>query len=234
MPSVSQLNSADIAVAIGVGVAVTGITITVSRLIMVLVGRYIRSVEAKVSARTHALLDGLTAFVVGPKRLDHTPMYSCTIAGLFLVAVFWLFMAPLPGSVIFPMSPSTQITLATCWLVGSGTCLYGIAMGTPFDVWRYLGKARGELDIRRAYRVGISGLPSVIVGVGYYTAILAWRTPPTWAGANCIFLTFTCLGFVFQTLRFLMENRRISHLLPVLIEHEISRREIDEGSGCDV
>lgn len=179
------------------------------------------------------LLDWLTHFVLGPKRLDHEPMYSTFVAGIFLVAMFWVLTGPLPRSVIFPFAAQTQITLGTCMWVGSGTCLYGITMGGPFDFWRTMVRIkralRGQpkqptLDVRRAYRVGSSGVPALIVSLSYYTAILVRDTPIGWTAPNVILLSFICLGLWFQWLRFLMENRRINKTLPILIEQETARR----------
>lgn len=189
--------------------------------------------DPRIVPLTSKFLDWLTQFVLGPKRLDHEPMYSTLVAAFFLVGAFWTVVGPLPSSVIFPYPAATQVTLATCLFLGSGTCLYGISMGTPFDLWRHLMAIKRELanqdplpplDLRQAYSIGASGLPAVVAGLSYYDVVLIRATPLGWTAPSAIFLSFAVLGMSFQWLRFLMETRRINMALPMLIEQEVKRR----------
>lgn len=81
-------------------------------------------------------LDWLTRLVLGPKRLDHEPLYSCTHAGVVLGAASILVAGAIPDSSIAMLSTPTQKTLSACMLVGSVICLCGVAMGTPFGLIR--------------------------------------------------------------------------------------------------
>jgi hypothetical protein len=238
---------ADIFTAVSVGVLTTGIGVSVVLTVMGIINhratiRAERGVRDNSSVMSEKFLNWLTRFILGPKRLDHEPMYSCVIAAIWLVSVFWLGVGPLPQSVIFSLPDTTQLTVATCMLVGSSTCLYGITMGTPFDVRRRIvgciRRRHGRpplfpLDLRYAYLVGSSGTPPLIVSLGYYTFALIRDTKLVWTGSNVLFLGFICLGMFFHWLRFLMENRRINLALPVLLQHELNRRRIAGGLSYD-
>lgn len=239
---------ADVVVTLGVGLCITGVAISVIQFLLAWGNRRAtRRVAQPFESVSDPFLDWLTTFVLGPKRLDHEPMYSCTISAIFLVGAFWVLVGPLPQSVIFTFSDVTQVTLSACLWMSSGTCLYGIAMGTPFDMWRaivrvYRRKRRyppqPPLDVRRAYRVGTSGVPAAIVGLSYYTASLITSTPLGWTGANAIFLSFICLGLNFQLLRFLMEVRKINKNFSFLVKQEAIRRELsvdllDDGNPME-
>lgn len=188
-------------------------------------------------------LDWLTRFVLGPKRLDHEPLYSCTHAGVVLGALSILVAGAIPDSAIAMLSTPTQKTLSACMLVGSLICLCGVAMGTPFGVVRgargVVRKLRGKppllpLDLRRAYRVGACGTPAVSVGMAYYAEVIATHSERIVQGATGFaFIAFAGLGMFFQWLRFLMEIRRISRTVPVLIEQEIQRRIVERWLADD-
>ena len=233
------MNLADIFAAMSLGTILTGVAIALIQATIGLVNYRASKRTADQLGVSSQMLDWLTKLMLGPKRLDHEPMYSCVVSAVFLVGLFWLGVGPLPNSVIFTLPAKTQVTLATCLFLGSGTCLYGITMGTFTDAWRIVVRAkRGlfkepslpPLDIRNSYRVGASGIPAVFAGLIYYSAVLIKDTPLGWTGANAIFLIFVCMGLFFQWLRFLMENRRINQALPVLIEQELTRRAIASES----
>jgi hypothetical protein len=233
-----MMNPADFAVAFGVGVAITGIGGAVIRLGITIASKH---AERHHDSRRERFFDWLEHIILGPlgRRIDHEPMYSCTIAAMALVSLGWMILAPLPPGVVV-MSPATQTTLATCLAMGSYTCLYGITMGGPFDWLRWvrywLRRWRGrepepQLDIRRAYRVAASGLPATFLGFTYFVANLFGKSPIQSAAGRGAFLAFVCLGLWFQWARFLMEIRRINKTLPMLIEQELLRRELEEELG---
>jgi hypothetical protein len=233
-----MMNTTSVIAAIGLGIAITGIGGTLIQVVLFVFSRQ------RITARWERFLNSLEFFVLGPqgRRIDHEPMYSTFVAGIFMVAMFWVLTGPLPLSVIFPFHDQIQITLGTCMWVGSGTCMYGVAMGTPFDIWRQLvgivRRIRGwpplpTLDIRRAYRVSSSGVPTLIASLVYYTYRLILNTPLSWTGPNAILLSFICLGLLFQWLRFLMESRRITRTIPMLIEQELTRRRLEIELGLD-
>jgi len=239
---------ANVLTAMAVGVLAVGTSVSIIQGLVGYANQRANRIAAgeapsRTSVAANKALDGLTEFVLGPKRLDHEPMYSTVVAALFLVGGFWLLEGPLPQSVIFPFPSLTQITLATCFFVGSGTCLYGISMGTPFHAIKIpvkiFRRVRGRpplppLDLRRSYQVGVSGTPPLIVSLGYYAFVLSRDTPLGWTGPNVIMLGFLCMGMTFQWLRFLMENRRINLALPILIQQEINRRVISGDIDLDV
>lgn len=230
---------ADVAVSIGVGICATGSGVIVIQFALTWVNRRadqrVESRSTYLKAKLHQFLDWWSRFVLGPpKRLDHEPMYSCLTASFFLVGFFWLVGGPLPNSVIFTLPPATQITLATIMLVGPAISLYGITLGGPFDVEHITCRLRGRhphipLDLRRAYRIGASGTPPLIVCLVYYIYVLVRDTPLNWTGANTIILGFMVLGLTFQWTRFLAENRRINQALPALLAQEAARRRIEGG-----
>jgi hypothetical protein len=229
------VNLADLFAAVSLGSILTGVCVAIIQIILGFLNHRASLRMKPPDADPNQFLDWLATLVLGPKRLDHEPMYSCTISALFLAGLCWLIVGPIPTSPIFTLPAKTQVTLATCLFTGSGTCLYGVFMGTFMDIGRQVSRAKRKLrkepplpplDVRRSYRVGSSGIPAVFAALSYYTVILIEYTPANWAGANSMLLIFLCLGFFFQWLRFLMENRRINHALPVLIEHEMSRREL--------
>lgn len=230
---------ADVAVSAGVGLCATGVTIAVVQLVIAWVNR---RADQRLGIPLYVLdmfLDWLTDSVVGTKRLDHEPMYSCVVSAIFLVGLFWLLAIPLPPWALYALPLQAQVALAANLFLGAGTCLYGIFMGTFIDPWRATVRIRRglfrrelpsppPLDIRRPYRVGASGIPSVFLGLIYYSVVLWMNTPAVLTGPTTIFLCFSCLGLLFQWLRFLMENRKINKALPVLIEQEVNRRVIAE------
>jgi hypothetical protein len=177
-------------------------------------------------------LDWLTRLVLGPKRLDHEPLYSCTHAGVIVAALSIMIAGPIPDSAISVLPTPTQKALSACMFVGSAVCLFGIAMGTPLDVWRQAKRLLGypnlpAMDLRRAYRVGACGTPAVMVGMGFYCATIVINAADVTGAIGASFIGFAALGMFFQCLRLLMEIRRISHTVPVLIEQEIQRRIIE-------
>jgi hypothetical protein len=231
------MKAADIAVTVGVCLCVTGFVISSIQFLLAWASKRVYAKAKREFGlgviEMDKFLDWLTRVVLGPKRLDHEPMYSCMASPLFLAGFLWLTGGPLPRVDIFPLPDLTQLILATSLFVGGGTCLYGISMGTPFDVARGFSRIRRRrlrldapppLDLRRAYRVGASGLPSVNAPLLYYAYILLTQTPLGRTGPSVILLVFICLGMSLQGLRFLMEIRRINQTLPVLIEQEVNRR----------
>jgi hypothetical protein len=185
-------------------------------------------------------LDRLTKLVLGPRRLDHEPMYSSVHAGVVIGALS-IIIAGNPaatGSALAGLSDPTQKALAACMFMGSFVCLLGICMGTPFDVWRQTHKrirrlqGKPELlamDLRRPYSVATWGSPTTIVGMGYYCATVTAHSAHLIQGfTGFALIAFVALGLFFQWLRFLMEIRRIDRTVPVLIKQEIERRIVEQ------
>jgi hypothetical protein len=179
--------------------------------------------------RGTVFLDALTAFIIGPKRMDHEPMYSCMIAAVFLLGFLGLVLGPIPPSVFSTSTPDVQLILSTCLLSSGSTCLYGLAMGTPFGLWGRLTSARVPIDIRRCYRVGALGIPTIIMSLSYIIVVILQDVPIRDSMGTAILMAFMCLGMLFQWLRFLMEIRRINHALSMLIKQEITRRTLAAG-----
>lgn len=122
--------------------------------------------------------------------------------------------------------------------LGSCVCLYGIAMGTPFDSWRQANKLvrrllripqQNRLDPRRPYRVGVCGTPMITACLAFYCGnIIAHSAANVVNITGASLIGFLAFGMFLQTLRFLMEIRRIGRTLPILIEWEMRRRVIGQ------
>ena len=178
--------------------------------------------------------------MLGPKRLDHEPTYSCAIAGIVLSTFLAIVKPRAINAPISNLSVQIQASLIISLFLGACVCLYGIFMGGPFDVWRQanrlvrclLGKPQQlPLDPRRPYNAGVCGIPTIIIGLIFYAVnifINYYDSIVNITGA--VLVSFLNLGFFFQELRFLMEIRRIGKTAPVLIEHEIRRRTIEQST----
>lgn len=236
------MKAADIAVALAVGLCLTGVTVSMIQFLMAWSSRRADQHATRLGL-SDKFLDWMTSIVL-LKRLDHEPLYSGVVSAIFLVGLFWLLASPLPPWALYALAPQAQIILATCLFLSAGTCLYGVFMGTFMDIWRITARVkRGllskelssppPLDVRKSYRVGASGIPSVVVGLMYYNTVLWRSTPAVLTGPTTIFLCFTCLGLVIQSLRFLMENRRINAALPMLIEQEVNRQQLANELGTE-
>lgn len=240
-----SMRASDVAVALGVGLCLTGITVSIIQLLVAWGTRRAghRVGRAHPCVSTTRVLDRASGVLL-VRRLDHEPLYSGICSAIFLVGIFWLMAMPLPPWALYALSPPSQVTLATCLFLGAGTCMYGVFMGTFMDAWRAMVRfKRGlskepssplpPLDIRRAYRVGASGIPSVVVGLMYYNWVLWRSTPAILTGPTTIFLCFACMGLTFQGLRFVMDVRRINQTLPMLIEQEVNRQILATESGME-
>lgn len=193
----------------------------------------------RVKTTWQSFLDRLTRLVLGPRRLDHEPMYSCTHAGVIVGALSILVVggSAANGSALAALSGPTQEALAACMVTGSCVCLYGITMGTRFDLWRQLTRMmrhlRGKppllaMDLRRPYRVAAWGSPTTMIGMGYYCVTISLHSEHLIQGlTGFAFIGFAAIGMFFQWLRFLMEIRRIDRTVPILIQQEIHRRIVE-------
>lgn len=190
-----------------------------------------------VSAMFDKILDALTTFILGPKRLDHEPMYSCTVAGIVLSTFLSVAMPRSLHSAISNLTVPTQASLVLSLFMGGVVCLYGIAMGTMFDVWRIANRVVRRylnmpqllpIDARRYYRVGVCGAPTLVLGLGFYCANIFVNSANVVDLTGACLIGFTTLGMLIQWLRFLMEIRRIGKTLSVLVDQEIVRQEIAE------
>lgn len=194
----------------------------------------------RLAAMWQSFLDKLTRLVLGPKRLDHEPMYSCTHAGV-VIGAFSIIIAGGPaanGSALATLAGPTQQALAACMSTGSLVCLYGISMGTCFDIYRQGSKIVRRLmkkdpplalDIRRPYRVAACSTPTTIIGMGYYCSVISTHSAHLIVGlTGMAFIGFASIGLFFQWLRFLMEIRRIDRTVPILIKQEIDRRIVEQ------
>jgi hypothetical protein len=185
-------------------------------------------------------LDHLTSFVLGPRRLDHEPMYSCTHAGVIVGALSITVAgdSAATGSALASLSGPTQQALAACMSMGSLVCLFGIIMGTRFDIWRQtcgaVRRLRGKppllaMDLRSPYRVATWGTPTTMIGMGYYCITVMTHSAHLIQGlTGFAFIGFAAIGLFFQWLRFLMEIRRIDRTVPMLIKQEIERRIVEQ------
>lgn len=193
-----------------------------------------RADRKRVARDGSRVLDWLTKFVLGPNRIDHEPCYSCSVSAVVFVSAIFMITGPTDISSLAKVSNSTLLVMASCMLVGGITCLYGISMGTNFDpirnclrIWLWLRRRppAPPLDMRRAYRVGASGAPTIIGSLVYYSILIL---PNPQLTGEAAFIGFVALGVWFQLLRFIMEIRRINKALPVLIEHEIERQVVED------
>lgn len=160
-----------------------------------------------------------------PRRIDHHPMYVAIVFATGTWSGSLLLFGPTENSVISELSIGTQYFLSTLICMGAFVAQFGIFINTRFIVIKRLKR----LDVRDAYAFGITGIPSMAIGleVYFWATVHGAMTPFTSAlGASIAFAI--PIGSLWNLMMFLVRRWEIEDYI------SMRRKEIgDDLRSCD-
>lgn len=172
--------------------------------------------------RLRQMIQALDRWWGKPHRIDHHPLVICALSGLIGPSLAIVLVGPVPSSVLEGMPNWLQIIMCACIVFGCGGMVHGALLGTR---WYFYGSRRKAL--RRAY----TSAPLAVSGLIVYGLFILANTGGNFISALSGVLTpFLGLGLFLVSLMYVLEDRRLEHAEPAVIE-ELLAEEAERDDG---